>query len=266
MQLAKPELDVGIVASDAAATCAFYRDIMGLSEQATVAFGKGALQHRFVIGKNVVKINQLPKAPERERGGVERAIGMRLIAFLLDDLDSVVARLDAAGKRHNSLPTGDLPYRVEFTTDPEGNVLELVGFKQPAGDKLTSRIQIGLTVRDVPRSRHFYGAQLGLREEPVMKLGNSGAIRERYGFVWGATTIKFWQAPAPDLPVHTGAPTQRAGVRMFTAMVEDIDAAHAELSAKDIPITMAPTELPGVARIMFIADPDGNWIELAQRL
>jgi catechol 2,3-dioxygenase-like lactoylglutathione lyase family enzyme len=262
MRLAKPELDVGIVSSDAEATCAFYRDVMAFEELPSMPFGRGAVQHRFQIGRHLLKINQLPQAPARERGGTDRAIGIRLLAFILDDLDSVVARLDGAGRRHSSLPTGELPYRVAFTKDPEDNLLELVGLRTPAGEKLTSRLQVGLTVADVERSRHFYGKQLGLPEEPVMNLGEMG---KRYGFTWGSTTIKFWGRSA-ELPVHTGAPTLRAGIRMFTVMVEDLDEAHAELVARDVPVRMAPTELPGVARIMFVADPDDNWIELAQRI
>jgi catechol 2,3-dioxygenase-like lactoylglutathione lyase family enzyme len=263
MRLAKPELDVGIVSSDADATCAFYRDVMGFKELASMPLGKGALQHRFQIGHHVVKINQFPQAPQRERGGVDRAIGIRLLAFILDDLDGLLGRLDNAGRRHSSIPTGNLDYRVAFTKDPEGNVLELVGLRKPAGDKLTSRMQVGLTVANVERSRRFYGKQLGLREEPLMEVG--GDVGVRYGFVWGSTTIKFWHV-AKELPVQTGAPTLRAGLRMFTAMVEDLDEAHTELVAKDVPVRMAPTELPGVARIMFVADPDDNWIELAQRI
>jgi catechol 2,3-dioxygenase-like lactoylglutathione lyase family enzyme len=265
MRLAKPELDVGIVSSDAEATCAFYRDVMGFEEVASMPFGTGALQHRFQIGRHVVKINQFAQQPQRQRGGTERAIGIRLLAFILDDLDAVLGRLDAAGRKHSMIPTGELGYRVAFAKDPEGNVLELVGLHKPAGAKLTSRLQVGLTVANVERSRHFYGKQLGLREEPVMKLAGTGAISARYGFVWGSTTIKFWSA-GDGLPVESGAPTQRAGLRMFTAMVEDLDEAHSELVSKDVPVRMAPTELPGVARIMFVADPDDNWIELAQRI
>ena len=32
----------------------------------------------------------------------------------------------------------------------------------------------------------------------------------------------------------------------------------------DIPIVQARTELPGVASLLFFADPDDNWIELVE--
>jgi catechol 2,3-dioxygenase-like lactoylglutathione lyase family enzyme len=240
---------------------------MGLSEQPSLQVSKDLLQQRFKIGGHVLKVLRSGKPPEAEPSGIDKAIGMRLLAFIVDDFDELLGRLDAAGHRHSSLPVPDkLGYRVAFTKDPEGTVLELVGLKKPGGPALRARLQVGLTVTDVERSRHFYGEQLGLPEEPVMKLSGSGTqVSERYGFTWGASTIKFWQLPG-ERPVHTGALAQRAGVRYFTAMVEDLDAAHAELVAKDVPVRMPPRELPGLAKIMFIADPDDNWIELAQRL
>jgi catechol 2,3-dioxygenase-like lactoylglutathione lyase family enzyme len=92
-----------------------------------------------------------------------------------------------------------------------------------------------------------------------------GTIETRYGFTWGATTVKMWHLPG-ELPVQTGAPNSYAGARYFTALVEDLDAVQAELTSKDIPIVVPPFELPGVARLMFAADPDGNWIEFAQAI
>ena len=264
MRLAKQELDVGIVASDPKGTVEFYRDVMGLRQLPSAPLAPGLVQHRLHIGKHLVKINQHDELPPRQRGGIERAVGMRLLAFILDDLDAVVQRIADAGRRYDPLPVNEaLPYRVGFTQDPEGNVLELVGLREPAGRALATRLQIGLTVADVERSRRFYGQVLGLEEEKPMRVG--GNVGTRYGFLWGRTTVKFWGLPQAP-PPQTGAPQLHAGLRLFTSMVEDLDEAHAELVAKGVPIRMAPTALGNVARILFFADPDDNWIELAQLL
>jgi catechol 2,3-dioxygenase-like lactoylglutathione lyase family enzyme len=265
MELIKPELDVALVPSDPEVTCDYYRDVIGLSPEPSVTFASGARQDRFSLGKHRVKVNRAASPPARESGGVEVAVGMRLLALILDEarFDGIVARLDAAGRRHSALPVGDAPYRVRLTKDPDGTVIELVGLKAPAESRHTDRLQIGLTVSDVARSRQFYGQVLGLSEQPEVALGNG--LGTRYAFTWGNTTIKFWRAP-DEVPVRTGAPNSRAGLRTFTAVVPDIEAAHAELIAKGVPIALEPLELPGIARILFFADPDGNWIELSQRL
>ena len=264
MHLAKQQLDVGIVASDPKATVDFYRDVLGLKQLPSAPLTRDLVQHRLRVGKHLIKVNEHAPLPPRQRGGTERAVGMRLLAFILDDLDAVVARIERAGRRFDALPVRDsLPYRVGFTQDPEGNVLELVGLREPAGPKLATRLQIGLTVADVERSRHFYGQVLGLEEEPPMRVG--GTVGTRYGFLFGKTTVKFWGLPQTP-PVQTGAPQLHAGLRLFTAMVEDLAEAHAELVARGVPISMQPTDLAGVAKILFFADPDDNWIELAQLL
>lgn len=265
IKLAKQELDVGIVPSDPEATTAFYRDVIGLKQLPSMQLGGGAEQRRFRIGRHMLKLNCQPKPPARQHGGIEQAIGIRLLALIIDDLEPTLARLQAADITHTTLPVPEnLGFSVAFIKDPEGNVLELVGLKKPAGDALTARLQIGLTVSNLERSRHFYGQVLGLPEQPPMKI-TGGTVDTRYGFTWGETTVKMWQLPG-ELPVQTGAPNNHAGARYFTAMVEDIEAAKAELTQKDVPIVVQPFELAGVARLMFCADPDGNWIELAQKL
>jgi catechol 2,3-dioxygenase-like lactoylglutathione lyase family enzyme len=107
---------------------------------------------------------------------------------------------------------------------------------------------------------------LGLAEQPEMKLPRSMGVvgNVRYGFTLGSTTIKFWSRG--ELPVRTGAPTKRTGIRLMTAFVDDVDATHELLRSRDVPVKVPPHDLAGLARVMFIADPDGNWIELARPL
>jgi catechol 2,3-dioxygenase-like lactoylglutathione lyase family enzyme len=190
---------------------------------------------------------------------------MRLLAFIFDDLDAVLGRMDAAGHAYRRLDLPpESPFRVAFASDVDGNALELVGLRAPAGERLATRLQIGLTVSDVTRSRHFYGELLGLREEPPMRLPRSMGVVDntRYGFVLGATTIKLWSRGG-ELPTWTGAPARRTGIRLMTAFVADVDAAHEELLERGVPIKLAPHDLEGLARVMFVADPDGNWLEIA---
>jgi catechol 2,3-dioxygenase-like lactoylglutathione lyase family enzyme len=267
MQLSKAELDVGIATLAADQALAFYRDVLGLTELPPLAMGELGTQHRLRVGGHVLKLYDFTQRPEASEGGTDKAIGMRLLAFVLDDLPAVLARFDAAGHAYRTLSVPEeTPYRVAFANDADGNALELVGLRKPAGDKLTARLQVGLTVSDIARSRHFYGELMGFAEQPEMRLPSSMGVvgNVRYGFTAGASTIKFWSRG--ELPVRTGAPAKRTGIRLMTAWVDDVDAAHALLRSRGVTIKVAPNDLGGLARVMFLADPDGNWIELARPL
>jgi glyoxylase I family protein len=262
MELVKQELDVGLVTRNAAAARDFYANVMGFEPQPELSLGDLGVQYRYRVGNHFVKLNELRAQPLPHEGGTDKANGMRLLAFILDDLGSVLARCDRAGVRYNRLELPEQsPYEVAFSNDADGNALELVGLKKPAGDALKVRMQIGLTVADVERSKHFYGALLGLRQEPDMKLPRSMNTvgNTRYGFVAGKTTIKFW-SKGPDLPTQTGGPGRRTGIRTITGVVPDVDALHETLRTRGVTIKSPPSNF-GKARIMFIADPDGNWLE-----
>jgi catechol 2,3-dioxygenase-like lactoylglutathione lyase family enzyme len=267
MQLSKPELDVGLTTRDLSATTSFYRDLLGLSELSGASMGELGKMNRLGLGGHVLKLYDFSRAPEAVEGGTDTAVGMRLLAFIFADLEAVLARFDAKGHpyRRLALPD-DAPFRAAFSSDSDGNALELVGLTQPPSSSWQPRLQIGLTVADVQRSRHFYGALLGLREEPEMKLpasmGTVGNVR--YGFVLGDTTIKFWGKG--ELPARTGAPARYTGIRLITAHVPDVDALHAQLQARGVNIKVPPHDFQGLARVMFVTDPDGNFIELASPL
>lgn len=268
MKLTKDELDVGIATLDRERASAFYRDLIGMRELDPLSMGALGEQSRLQIGNHTLKLYEFARAPEETPGGTERANGIRLLAFLLDDLEGVLERMDMADHPYRRLPLPeDSPFQVAFSNDADGNALELVGLGKPAGERLTARMQIGLTVADIERSRHFYGELLGLREEPEMKLPRSMGVvgNTRYGFVLGATTVKFWSR-GDDLPTWSGPPARRTGIRLMTALVEDVDATHEALKERGVSIAAPPSDLENLARIMFVTDPDGNWIEIATPL
>ena len=60
--------------------------------------------------------------------------------------------------------------------------------------------------------------------------------------------------------------TMRAvGMRYMTVQVRDCNAEFKRLTAMGAWAGAAPVTLGEVARICFIRDPDGNWIEISQR-
>jgi predicted enzyme related to lactoylglutathione lyase len=156
---------------------------------------------------------------------------------------------------------------VAFVSDPDENPLELVGMTPEIDVASLDKFAIGLTVSNVERSREFYGQVLGLAGyEPITPASLNGA--KEYHFMARKTEIKFWPGSGDNLPKHTGVITDTMGFRYFTFLyftflVEDVAAAAAVFKARGAQIVLQPTDFGKIARIMVIADPDGNWIEFA---
>jgi catechol-2,3-dioxygenase len=113
-----------------------------------------------------------------------------------------------------------------------------------------------LYVRDLERSRHFYGDVLGWKE--VARMGNQGAV-----FSSGRTHHELLL-----LEVGPGAtpipPPPRIGLYHFGLKIgetdEELKAALEHLVANDV--TVSGTADHTVTHSLYIEDPDGNEIEL----
>jgi lactoylglutathione lyase len=68
-------------------------------------------------------------------------------------------------------------------------------------------------------------------------------------------------ASAADVIVSMRA----VGMRYITVQVRDVDAEHRRFMSMGVWEGAAPVSLGAVARISFIRDPDGNFIEISQR-
>lgn len=130
-------------------------------------------------------------------------------------------------------------------TDPDGNAVVLV----PPRHEGVSAIGVELAVRDEAAFHDFYGGALEL--EPA----GPRAYR------CGDSLLRFsWDASA----VASGRMTA-LGYRYITIQVFDVDAEHARILARGGAEGSPPRTLGSVARISFVRDPDGNWIEISQR-
>ncbi len=259
--LVKPQLDIGLVTANAEKARSFYGEVFGLPEEEPVE-SNGGTQYRFRAGNQLVKLMDLPEKPPTNPSDMYAGIGYRVMAFLVDDLPALRERILATGRgaTEPAIVLGKLA--VSFAKDADGNMLELIGLPEPQGEALQDRVQIGLTVADVERSRHFYGEVLGLSEHPQMAM--DGGLT-RYAFSAGTTTIKFW-SKGPDLERFAGPFPAAVGIRFVTFSVQNVDELARELKDRGARIPLPPMDIAGRAKIFFAEDPDGNWIEFAEPL
>jgi lactoylglutathione lyase len=129
--------------------------------------------------------------------------------------------------------------------DSDGNAIRLV----PHGYAGVNGIALKLAVTSASRFHEFYGR--------VMQLQLAGKSSYRCG-----TSIIVIEEQAR---VASDPPLRAKGFRYFTIQVVDVDREHAKLVERGAVEAMPPTTLGETARVSFIRDPDGNWIEISQR-
>jgi catechol 2,3-dioxygenase-like lactoylglutathione lyase family enzyme len=145
---------VNLVVADLPRMLAFYRDVLGLTVTKEVTISGdwiGQTVGLTDVRAEVVYLD-LPSGPRIEllryispdalqAPGVDRpnAIGLRHLAFKVDDIDAVTQRLRAAGVEFFSgvqtVPDAQVTYaggvrkRLVYFRDPEGNILELCEYR-----------------------------------------------------------------------------------------------------------------------------------------
>ncbi|SDU16506.1 VOC family protein [Halopseudomonas salegens] len=167
---------------------------------------------------------------------------------------SAVLKLNDA---RDPLPTARGPIRellvahpdcqqVESLQDPDGNRITRV----PSGHDDIHGLAVRLAVADPARSADFYQRALGCKLISPARLQAGEAI------------LLLEQA---DSPAEQEQPLAAIGLRYLTLQVFDCDAAHAAALAAGASNGRDPVTLGSTARIAFIRDPDGTWIELSER-
>lgn len=116
---------------------------------------------------------------------------------------------------------------------------------------------IHLRTPDVEATAAWYEKILGARINRSMQNGAPRVDMKVGGANIFLIATDDKSAPAPVAPY--------AGIDHFGMIVEDLDAAYAELKAKGVEFTMEPKQLrPGI-RISFIRGPENVSIEILER-
>ncbi len=229
MDLAKRFVDVGIFTNRLDEMRAFYGERIRLPYEELLPVGGGVRQYRYGLLGSVLKINHSrdPLSPRIAGGYCKLSI---------------------------SDPRTPMPLPMQ---DPDGNDIELI----PGGLRGVNQIEIHIAVTDEAAFEKFYA--------DALQAERLGAGR----FKLGETIVSFHQdqaatrAPKAASASATDvlASMRAVGMRYITVQVRDVDAEHRRFMSMGVREGSAPVSLGSVARISFIRDPDGNFIEISQR-
>ncbi len=129
-------------------------------------------------------------------------------------------------------------------SDPDGNRLSLI----PRGHNGVEQLCVHLTCNDPQATERFYRDAIGLES---ISPGTLACGTSRLHLTRGL--------------VNAGLPLRAPGYRYLTFQVFNADQAYEQALAAGGTAGVAPYIIGDIARIAFVCDPDGTWIELSQR-
>jgi glyoxylase I family protein len=137
VRLAKDAADIGILVTDAAASLAFYCDLLGLEHTGDVRLPAGwrGTMHVLRCGASLVKLVQLDDVPTSRPAEPERlegATGLRYWTIPVLNHDEVIAECERAGVRivGPTVHAAETGVRFTLVTDPDGNIVEILNYPE----------------------------------------------------------------------------------------------------------------------------------------
>jgi catechol 2,3-dioxygenase-like lactoylglutathione lyase family enzyme len=126
---------------------------------------------------------------------------------------------------------------------------------------LSPGIEVGLVTTNLEAMVIFYEEFLELEFQGEIEF--PGGSQRRYSLGGSVLKLVTFKTP-PPLPAAPGGGRAAAGIRYFTIGVKDLRALSETFTESPYDVVEPLTEfepVPGMGW-MFVADPDGNWIEL----
>ena len=116
---------------------------------------------------------------------------------------------------------------------------------------------IAIYTRDLPRLEAFYTQVLGF---PVVRRWEAaGIVFVDAGGLW----LELTRQEAPDDGTRPRALEQGVGINHFALQVDDVDREYQRLVDQGVQVLATPANYENV-RVAFLADPDGNVLELIE--
>ena len=126
---------------------------------------------------------------------------------------------------------------------------------------LATNIEIGLVTTNLDAMVGFYEGFLGLPHQGDLDF--PGGTMRRYAIGNNVLKLVTLDEP-PAAPATPGGGPTAAGIRYYTLVVSNVTTAAEQVKAAGYEIAQELAEfapVPGMGWI-FVADPDGNWVEL----
>jgi catechol 2,3-dioxygenase-like lactoylglutathione lyase family enzyme len=116
---------------------------------------------------------------------------------------------------------------------------------------------IAIYTRDLARLEAFYTQTLGFPVE--RRWDSAGIVFVDAGGLW----IELTRQDAPDDGTRPRALDQGVGINHLALQVDQVDQAFQQLVGMGVRVLAAPADYRNV-RVAFLADPDGNVLELIE--
>lgn len=136
---------------------------------------------------------------------------------------------------------------------------------------------VGIVVKDLEKTLHFYRDVLGLAVSKEMD--EEGSFVDT---ILGLTKVKvktikmllpqgggieLLHYRSPVMPESSSCQIHERGITHFALTVKDLDSQYKRLSQEGVEFIAPPATSPnGYAKVAFCKDPEGNYIELVEVL
>lgn len=231
---------------DAAKVFQFYGEVLGLRALGTFSdVGAGGVS-RFRAGAQELKFTRRTEGREYADGGVRDATGLRLVTLFFPNEQELVGRFEKLGYAKPQFKTL-AGRRVALVDDPDGQPVELVVEENQPADAY-NRIEVGLTVSNLEKSRDYYRTFVGLeelapRQDPLFNT-------MVYGFRHGTVTI--------NLRHFDGKLARDTGSGGIQFVVSDVDSVNELAMKRGVTVETPLSNLSGYQlRTVWLNDPDG---------
>lgn len=124
-----------------------------------------------------------------------------------------------------------------------------------------SALDVGIVVTDLTASLDFYSGLLGLKVAGELYLPFGRLIRLSFG----DSFLKLLLPASPPVARSTSL-TEHAGIQYITLQISNIDEVNDRIIEWGTSVEMALQELLPGLMVLMLRDPDGNIVELIQRV